>query len=115
MVLFKWATEIREAAVKLIYIPLWSYSNLTLRLIFTVFPYLHSTMVLFKLESDVNNAPFLSIFTFHYGPIQIRLYFLKPFQFFIYIPLWSYSNFATDDTNTNLYEIYIPLWSYSNE
>ena len=73
MVLFKWATEIREAAVKLIYIPLWSYSNLTLRLIFTVFPYLHSTMVLFKLHAALMSRAKEAQFTFHYGPIQIRV------------------------------------------
>ena len=54
-----------------IYIPLWSYSNLITTSSYSIVP----------------------TFTFHYGPIQILL--LLKYEYdsaYIYIPLWSYSN-----------------------
>ena len=53
-----------------IYIPLWSYSNVTCSII----GYLKG------------------IFTFHYGPIQMQQSQSCICNFRIYIPLWSYSN-----------------------
>ena len=56
--------------VTLIYIPLWSYSNM----------------------SCIFSSPFLKRFTFHYGPIQMTHNKLCIRTSPIYIPLWSYSN-----------------------
>ena len=54
-------------------------------------------------------------FTFHYGPIQIKCFFLRIIPSNIYIPLWSYSNLARANLYNTFLLIYIPLWSYSNE
>ena len=48
-------------------------------------------MVLFK-SNDVPFATEISVFTFHYGPIQIESEMDMNDNEFIYIPLWSYSN-----------------------
>ena len=69
-----------------IYIPLWSYSNAFSKLHYALFKYnLHSTMVLFKFHY-ISTFPLLIIFTFHYGPIQIKFinsscYFIFTFTF----------------------------------
>ena len=55
------------------------------------------------------------LFTFHYGSILIILWFWAGYiLFFIYIPLWFYSNVILTQTHTIMLEIYIPLWFYSN-
>ena len=76
----------------MIYIPLWSYSNELWFAVWVLWSHLHSTMVLFKLNSLRTFAITAKAFTFHYGPIQIynthNMYILQ----YIYIPLWSYSN-----------------------
>ena len=56
--------------------------------------YLHSTMVLFKYCINQCNTN-VTLFTFHYGPIQISTIYCKYIhKTNIYIPLWSYSNAA---------------------
>ncbi len=85
--------HIRYVGDIVIYIPLWSYSN----------------------SNDEDNVVVLNKFTFHYGPIQIILFFsIFVFQNLIYIPLWSYSNLFYHLKNKTEFSIYIPLWSYSN-
>ena len=88
----------------LIYIPLWSYSNgrfknITTRNIFIYIPlWSYSNGISFLKKSG------MPIFTFHYGPIQIKIGNEKcVYAVWIYIPLWSYSNdmltYATDEYN----------------
>ena len=95
---------------------------------------LHSTMVLFKFNIKIN-LYCLSIFTFHYGPIQmgyrdkrssskINLHStMVLFKFNIKINLYCLSifTFHYGPIQIRLYFlkpfqffIYIPLWSYSN-
>ncbi len=72
MVLFKCGNWMSKYTPKSIYIPLWSYSNLSKRFNRRILDfYLHSTMVLFKSKGLDNVKNGISI----------------------YIPLWSYSNF----------------------
>ncbi len=54
------------------------------------------------------------LFTFHYGSILIILWFWAGYiLFFIYIPLWFYSN-PINFKISRTQHIYIPLWFYSN-
>ena len=119
--------------------------------------YLHSNMVLFKSWAAIN-CTFLNsftfqygsiqivasitvsiislIFTFQYGSIQITYIILLILSFFIYIPIWFYSNGVflwiknglkqhlhsnmvlfksiVKFTPANVKKIYIPIWFYSN-
>ena len=92
MVLFK-STVIRITHdIGLIYIPLWSYSNVSIKsMVHCAYLHLHSTMVLFKLRHTFATS-YLMQFTFHYGPIQIYNNYIIRKEILIYIPLWSYSN-----------------------
>ena len=122
----------------IIYIPLWSYSNVVslsaenIAKLFT-FHYGPIQMMTSKQKEFIE-----TVFTFHYGPIQIkRADKLLCKHNIIYIPLWSYSNLRQFiknlKWNTHLHStmvlfkshlpyldimldyIYIPLWSYSNK
>ena len=55
-----------------LYIPIWFYSNLLLRLLIYKWYTLHSNMVLFKFVRISIMRINLSIFTFQYGSIQIK-------------------------------------------
>ncbi len=75
-------------------------------LLFTFWSYSNGEDLL-DMEVDIK-------FTFHYGPIQIEEELGENDFIAIYIPLWSYSNFAGRTDNELFTTIYIPLWSYSN-
>ena len=159
MVLFKSNRTIIFIIFILIYIPLWSYSNtFTFTIPVGVFKF---TFHYGPIQMIIPTPIFLSLneFTFHYGPIQIKLTHFYVFwclnlhstmvlfkfqcwtihnfmNFFIYIPLWSYSNcefcyhknewkrftfhygpiqiFFHKIWIRNKANIYIPLCSYSN-
>ena len=95
MVLFKCGYDFRTFTTYLIYIPLWSYSNLVSDSMPELAAYLHSTMVLFKCGSvnqggsdgkDLHSTMVL---------FKSHCYILIIFMNQIYIPLWSYSNRAS--------------------
>ena len=69
-----------------IYIPLWSYSNLLRARINKHLRNLHSTMVLFKCNSNFNSSLDSLSFTFHYGPIQI----ISHLQVLLYLFLFTF-------------------------
>ena len=77
---------------KVIYIPLWFYSNYHVILV-----------IIYKKK-----------FTFHYGSIQIESINTSLIINAIYIPLWFYSNNFWSNNNAKSSHIYIPLWFYSN-
>ena len=76
--------------------------------------YLHSTMVLFKY--DCINQCNTNITHLHSTMVLFKLFFYSflVLSFYIYIPLWSYSNQLKSCTYQVHKRIYIPLWSYSN-
>ena len=119
-----------------IYIPLWSYSNCSFwKIKIMNILYLHSTMVLFKLGLlhlflihtiiyiplwSYSNyytevlASSVSLFTFHYGPIQInrdRKSFFRKVYLHSTMVLFKWYAECSKCVNKS---IYIPLWSYSN-
>ncbi len=88
--------DIISISNKEIYIPLWSYSNKK-----AFFKLSNFTKFTFHYGPiQINLIPIIGtiaeIFTFHYGPIQI-IFRTIPVnrKNWIYIPLWSYSNYYT--------------------
>ena len=136
MVLFKSCQIKVMLNINYIYIPLWSYSNVTLQGICTAIRNLHSTMVLFKsdtsqiaeqLESDLHSTmvlfksfPYFHIFL-HYKNLHSTMVLFKLARVTrpINIPEFTFHygpiQIGKKQVRGSDLEIYIPLWSYSNE
>ena len=115
MVLFKFALFLICVLQLLIYIPLWSYSNKMWWVYKNCQRKIYIPLWSYSNSNDVPLATEISVFTFHYGPIQIAKY-----KVFLYsmshlhstMVLFKWIRWWCDQT---INSIYIPLWSYSNK
>ena len=77
--------------------------------------YLHSNLVIFKFQKETSDGFDEFVFTFQSGDIQIKTTWKRNSNKYpIYIPIWWYSNLATNHIDIAYWEIYIPIWWYSN-
>ena len=108
-----WKKKCKAFNLALIYIPLWFYQYFSiLKIIKSIYPNLHSTMVLLVHDLEVPQLQYIQI----YIPLWFYQYFRlvsgASHSLAIYIPLWFYQYMPTAFTFKPLIYIYIPLWFY---
>ena len=137
LVIFKLSTRIYLLNYSILYIPIWLYSNETLIVVSEWLRTLHSNLVIFKFQNRTGaKSQLLSLHSnlviFKWRVLKLSRRKCKPLHsnlvifklavptwnkcpFYLYIPIWLYSNDKSKIDSVELGKLYIPIWLYSNE